>query len=264
MDNICSNCSNPITANFCSNCGQKKYKRIDRKYVLDEVQYTLLHTNKGFLYSVKNLIKNPGKTAKDYIDGNRVNHYKPLLLVFVLSSISTFLAYKGLKMERIMIESMAQQPNSLPLMNNIMPFVSSYTTFLYLLMLPIIALSSKIAFSNWGQNYYEHIVINSYILSLYNIFCIVLLYPILYLFKNDTSTFILISGLSILIIPVVSVWFFREFYKQQDFTSVLGRAVLTLMLNCVIFIGFIIMLTFFYFAYLMIFNPGILDQLKTK
>lgn len=232
--------------------------------MMDEVQYTLLHTNKGFLYSVKNLIKNPGKTAKEYVDGNRVNHYKPLLLVFVLSSISTFLAYKGLKIERIMIDTMAEQPMSMPIMSNIMSFVSSYTTFLYLLMLPIIALSSKIAFSNWGENYYEHIVINSYILSLYNIFCIAVLYPILYLFKNDTSTVILISGLSILIIPITSIWFFKEFYKQQDFTSVLGRAVLTLVLNCVIFIGFIIMFTIFYSVYLVVFHPEILDQLKTK
>lgn len=65
MENNCLNCSRPITENFCSNCGQKKYKRIDRKYLIDEVQYLAVHTNKGFFYSIKNVARNPGKTAKN-------------------------------------------------------------------------------------------------------------------------------------------------------------------------------------------------------
>ena len=94
MEDNCKNCGTLITGNFCSNCGQKKYKRIDKKYLIDEFQYTVLHTNKGFFYTVKNLFKNPGKTTREFIDGNRVNHYKPILLAFVLTGISTFLAFK--------------------------------------------------------------------------------------------------------------------------------------------------------------------------
>lgn len=51
MENTCQNCNHDIIENFCANCGQKKYKRIDKKYLWDEVQYTFLHLNKGFLYS---------------------------------------------------------------------------------------------------------------------------------------------------------------------------------------------------------------------
>ncbi len=61
MENNCLNCNHPIIDNFCSNCGQKKFKRIDRKYLIDEVQYLVVHTNKGFFYSIKNILKNPGK-----------------------------------------------------------------------------------------------------------------------------------------------------------------------------------------------------------
>ena len=61
MEDNCKNCGTLITGNFCNNCGQKKYKRIDKKYLIDEFQYTILHTNKGFFYTVKNLFKNPGK-----------------------------------------------------------------------------------------------------------------------------------------------------------------------------------------------------------
>lgn len=102
MENFCKNCNQLITANFCANCGQKKFKRIDKKYIWDELQYTVFHTNKGLLYSVKNILKNPGKTAKEFIDGNRVNHYKPILLVFVLSGISAFISYKIIGLKEIM------------------------------------------------------------------------------------------------------------------------------------------------------------------
>jgi hypothetical protein len=67
MENTCLNCNHLITENFCTYCGQKKYKRIDRKYLTDEVQYMVIHTNKGFFYSLKNIIKAPGKTARDIL-----------------------------------------------------------------------------------------------------------------------------------------------------------------------------------------------------
>lgn len=60
----CRNCNEVIAINFCSNCGQKKYKRIDKNYIWEEIQYTTIHTNKGFLYSLKKIFKNPGATAR--------------------------------------------------------------------------------------------------------------------------------------------------------------------------------------------------------
>ena len=104
MEDNCKNCETLITGNFCSNCGQKKYKRIDRKYLIDELQYTVLHTNKGFFYSVKKILRNPGKTAKEFIEGSRVNHYKPILLTFLLIGISTFISFKFLDTTRMMKE----------------------------------------------------------------------------------------------------------------------------------------------------------------
>jgi hypothetical protein len=32
MAENCKNCKDAITGNFCANCGQKKYKKIDKKY----------------------------------------------------------------------------------------------------------------------------------------------------------------------------------------------------------------------------------------
>jgi Protein of unknown function (DUF3667) len=149
----CQNCSAVITDAFCGSCGQKKYKRIDKKYIWDEVQYSVLHTNKGFLYSIKHILKNPGKTAKEFIDGNRVNHYKPILLVFVLSGISTFLSYKVLNLSGVMDAYFSQKKINANAAGNMMSFMSSYNSLIMLLMVPLFALTTKIAFRKWGHNY---------------------------------------------------------------------------------------------------------------
>lgn len=105
MSEICKNCQGEIAFNFCANCGQKKAKRIDGKYVKDELQYVLIHTNKGFFYSLKKVVRNPGKTASEFIDGNRVNHYKPILMVFLLAGISAFITNTFIHPAEVMRQS---------------------------------------------------------------------------------------------------------------------------------------------------------------
>jgi hypothetical protein len=208
MEQNCQNCNTLILNNFCDNCGQKKFKKIDRKYIWDEIQYTFLHTNKGFLYSVKNIIKNPGKTARSFIDGNRVNHYKPILLVFVLTGISTFISVKIIGFEKIMSTLYAKETLSSEYMNDAMTFLKSYNSILMLLLIPVFALSTKLAFRKWGNNYYEHVVINAYIVCVYTLFSIIIISPLLYLFKNNMDYFKMISSLTVLNVPFILVWFF--------------------------------------------------------
>ena len=73
MAESCLNWGKSIEENYCGNCGQKRFSRIDRKYIFSELENTVLQTNKGFLFSVKSILKNPGKTAKEFINGSRIN-----------------------------------------------------------------------------------------------------------------------------------------------------------------------------------------------
>jgi len=261
MEYLCQHCNNDINANFCSNCGQKRYKRIDKRYVLDEIQYVLIHTNKGFLYSVKNIIKNPGKTAHNFIIGDRVSHYKPLLLAFLLSSISGFLGYKVLKMEHVMSEYFATQHMNSLFMNDMMSFLSSYTSFLYLLLIPLFALCTKIAFSNWGHNYYEHVIMNSYIISCYTIFSVIVVYPILYFFKTDAETFLKITFIAILAVPVIIIWFFKHFYPDKPLTTIIGRSLLSILLAVIAYFIIIISVVMGGFIYAAIKGPEALKYM---
>lgn len=250
MTENCKNCNEIITKNFCINCGQKKYKRIDKKYVWDEIQYTFLHTNKGLLYSVKNILKNPGKTAAEFIEGNRVNHYKPILLTFVVSSIATFISYKILGLKEMMSAYNAQNNANTKVMSDIMNVVSSYNSFIMILLVPFFALTTKIAFRKWGHNYYEHIVINAYILTFYTLISIIVVYPIMFYFRHSSpSIFFNISQLSLLLVPVILVWFFKAFYSNYTLKKILLKVLAVVALTILGFILLMIIAAILVFIY---------------
>jgi len=240
MASNCLNCQTPITENFCGNCGQKKYKRIDRKYIIDEVQYSVLHTNKGFLYSVKNILKNPGKTARNFIEGNRVNHYKPILLAFVLSGISALLYNIG-GLNEVLIEA-SSKIDGAPDMSKTLSFMTSYNSFLMLLFIPFFAVFTSIIFRKWGQNYYEHIVMNAFGLSLYTLIIIIALYPILYILRGNISAFILVFSASNLIVPFIFVWFYKGFYPDQSIGKIILKVLLIFGFAFLVYVGLIIAL----------------------
>lgn len=263
MAENCQNCNEVITASFCGSCGQKKFKRIDRKYISDEIQYTFLHTNKGFLYSVKNIIKNPGKTAKEFIDGNRVNHYKPILLAFVLSGISAFISYKIIGLSEIMSAMYANTQNvNSKFMNDYMTVVNSYNSIFMLMLIPLFALFTKLAFRKWGHNYYEHVVMNAYILCFYTIFNIFIIYPLMYIFKENTDYIMLLTCVSFLLSPIMLIWFFKEVYSEKKLKSIIGRVVLIMIYAIIGFVVLMILIGSLFVLYSVIQGPEAIEHLK--
>ncbi|MBW2960680.1 DUF3667 domain-containing protein [Mesonia aestuariivivens] len=264
MDESCCNCGKTVNENFCAYCGQKKYSRIDKKYILNELENTIFQTNKGFLFSIKNIIKNPGKTAKSFIDGSRVNHYKPILLAFLLSGISAFISFKIIGFKELMEEYYSKQNMSSPLMIDILSFTTSYNSLIMLSFIPFLAIITKLAFRKWGQNYYEHIVMNAFILSVYTIINIIIIYPIMFFLKIDASLVIQISSLSIFTVPLIMVWFFKGFYKEKPFKSIMSRVLLILLLFFLSFVVLMIVFAIGGFIFAFIKGPEALEYIKPQ
>ncbi len=235
---ICSNCHHEIMQNFCPNCGQKRFKRIDKKYLKDEIQYTLLHTNKGFFYTVKNLLKNPGKTTREFVDGNRVNHYKPILMVFVLSGISLFILNKIIGNNEITMTSIEQmQLKPVFSVQKFQGFLSSYTPLLMLLSIPIQSIFTKIAFYKWEHNYYEHVVINAFFLSFITLVNIIITYPILFLLKGTPQIYFIVQQIMTYLVMFLGVgWFFKGLYANRPFGDVILRLLLLVGISMVLFV----------------------------
>lgn len=263
MANTCLNCDYSINENFCSNCGQKRFKRIDKKYVTDELQYLLIHTNKGFLYTIKKLVKNPGKTAREFINGNRVNHYKPILLTFVLSGISAFITFKIIGLEKILREVLSSNHLNSKFMNDYTTITSSYSSIFMLCLIPVFACVTWLAFLKWKNNYYEHVVMNAYILSTYTLINIVFLYPILYILRH--SNYILYAiNLSSITVPFILLWFFRGFYPDKPLKQIIWRVLASLGLVVAFLFVLTIIVMIVVFIYAITKGPEALEYIKPR
>ncbi|KUF38189.1 DUF3667 domain-containing protein [Myroides marinus] len=262
MSDNCANCSQLVTENYCANCGQKRYSRIDKQYLLEELYEVLIYANKGFMYSVLKVAMNPGKTAREFLDGNRLKHYKPILLAFVLSGISAIISFQFIELEKAMRLIYSQQEVNNKLANELVAFSVSYNSFLMLLLIPFFALLTKICFNRWGQNYYEHIVMNAYILSFITIFNIVVFSPIAYYYKDSPTTVINIFMISLATTPIILIWFFKQFYKEHSLKSIILRLLLFIALGIVLYIALIILLIALGFFVAMLFGPELLQNIK--
>lgn len=220
----CKNCNTIITDKFCGACGQKKYSRIDKNYLKDEIQYTLLHTNKGFFHTIKMLLKNPGKMARSFVEGSRVNHYKPILLVFVLGGLSTAISFKFLNLTEMMSTLYQDMsPDVAKVQTKVYKVMTNYMSFVNLAMIPFFALLTKIVFRKWGQNYWEHIVMNAYFYSFNTLCTILIFYPILYFCLGNPQLYMQITSASFFFTFVLLAWFYKGFYIEKPFKSILIR-----------------------------------------
>lgn len=245
MAEICKNCAHEIAINFCSNCGQKKAKRIDRTYIKDEIQYTVFHMNKGFFYSIKKILRAPGKTAREFLDGNRVNHYKPLLLAFVVSGISAFIANTFIHPDEIMNNAIVTNPTPGFDQRAYNTFIYKYQSLMMLAGLPIMAFFTWIAFKKWGYNYYENIVLNAFYMICLQTLSILIVVPFQLVLKNDPTLFLSISfALSMVLMIGVGLWFYIQLYNNKSAGDVILRLFLMVVIGFILFFVLIFVIAF--------------------
>jgi hypothetical protein len=117
---------------------------------LEEIQDIFVDVNKGFFYSVLKTLRNPGKTAREYVEGNRVDHYKPIALTFVLAGISIFVSVSLLNFNDIMKNLPSNSTLTQSFMSDVFTVISSYYAILMILLLPVFAFITRIPFKKLG------------------------------------------------------------------------------------------------------------------
>ena len=243
ISTFCKNCGLLIEVNFCSNCGQKtNTKRLDWNYIFDEAKYTFLHLNNGLLYTCKQLLIRPGDMVREFIEGKRVKHYKPLLLVFVLAGISTFLAYFNGDLT-VLSKLNNENANVIFDATQYTNMLTKYYTLVQIISVPLIAFCTWLAFRKWGYNYIENIIINCFATAQLLIIGIITT-PIKMIFVNS-SLLILVTTILSLIAYCFNIWLFLNLYRGKDLGLIILRLLLVLFYFGVIFLMAIIF-TFIY------------------
>lgn len=170
MKTTCKNCAHEYKGKFCPKCGQKaKTGRITIRQVLNEMRQHFIHFDQGFLYTIRELIVRPGHTIREYIEGKRVNHIKPVKFMFWATAINLLiLHFVGLD-QQIIDKVTEQQKNQSAKINmmsqKLSGFIFDHPSILLLSMIPAIALCSWLLFRRRGYNYAEHFVISAFLMG---------------------------------------------------------------------------------------------------
>lgn len=157
----CKNCNSLITDEKCLLCIEKtKLKRIDSHYIWHELMH-LFHIEKGFLFSVKELITRPGDSIREYIILDRSKHMKPIPFVIFSALLYTFIAHYFKPKELTTVDDFVKDSYVLVIRH----WIDTHYGYTYILMSVFIAGWTKILFKKYGYNFYEIMTLLCYVLG---------------------------------------------------------------------------------------------------
>lgn len=169
MQGTCLNCETAYSGKYCPNCGQKKdTHRFSFATIIHDIPHSVFHIDKGLFFTFLVLLYKPGKAIKDYIAGKRVNYFQPFAYLFLLSAASSFVAHKAAMYEPTPVDITHRLLNL-----RVAVFFAHYPALIFCTILPFISFWSWIFNKNTGYNYWEHIVLNTYLIAQFNVFFII-------------------------------------------------------------------------------------------
>lgn len=251
----CKNCSNTFEGKFCPECGQKaKTGRITLKAVFQDIRDHFIHFDKGFLYTIKELTLRPGLTIREYIDGKRVKHVKPVKFMFWATAVS-FLVTKLLGFEEQFIKTLeAQQPEAREQAKQMGPklmnFIMAHPGLLLLCILPVISLVTWLFFRKNRINYAESFTLNAFLMGQLSILSLSINAGY-YAMKNMPLQYIAFLGvLQWGFWCTYFAWSYGQFFQGSRKVWIWAKAVFSLLLGyglMILFMGLIAFITIYFF-----------------
>jgi hypothetical protein len=198
----------------------------------------LFHFDEGILYSGKQLFTRPGHTIREFIDGKRVKHFKPISLVIVLATLY------GLLYHYFHISFVEPSPNSESATGiDVVKFnewMGTHYAWATLLTIPLYTIGTSIAFRKQGYNLVEYFILNTFKAS-QKMFVHIATFPLLYYF-NGTPTMRTLSFLIYLVDVVFIYWTNEQFFNKLSMKKSLLLTLLSqlIFLSCLILVIIVI------------------------
>lgn len=218
----CSNCGRAMDVagqKFCPGCGQPTpAHRIDWHFLGHELEHSVLHMDRGILYTLKNLMLRPGHMIRDYLEGRRANYVKPMLLVTIMAAVTLFLV-KVTGTVPVPVELQGSAPPSADAetaaaitryQKTAMDWVNTHFALITFFLLPIEALIFKLAFRRFKEiNYPEWLVIVAFLTA--QAFVI---WALLALVQRWVPSYMLVMGALMVIYMIASLMQFFGTYPR--------------------------------------------------
>jgi hypothetical protein len=236
MSDHCLNCGNPVQANYCEQCGQKtSTHRFSLAHIFThDFVHGIFHLDKGFFYTIRELIVRPGHSIREFIAGKRVKHFNYFTLILLILTIGLIFQELSPVNPTEIFDSVK---NNKTVANFYEKAVKEYPKLFVLGMIPVYAVSSWIFFRKAKHNFAEHLVLNSYkgagelIVSLISSIALVITY--------DYAILKIIYSIVSILVIFYSVRFYIQYFSVYGYprAGLFFRSLLAaLSLNLLIFI----------------------------
>lgn len=204
----CATCDEGLTSKYCPECGQPaNLKRIDRNYIIHEIEH-ILHFERGILYTIRELITDPGENIKYYLSKNRSRLVKPIIFIIITSLIYTLLN-KLFHIEDGYVtytETDLENPSAI---GTIVKWVKNHYGYANILIGICIALWLKLFFKKSKFNFYEILIMLCFVQGM-----TFLIFSIFVIIQGITSFSVMkISGF---IGIIYCIWAIGQFYDKKN------------------------------------------------
>lgn len=222
----CKNCGHRFEGKFCNNCGQTAdTERIDFHFLRHEIPHSFFHIDAGLLYTSKQLFMRPGHAIREYLEGKRVNHIKPLSFILILAGFYILLCHWfHINLFTLSSDSAAKinvEKNSFHLDE----FMLKNFGWLTLATIPLYTIGTAVCFYNKGYNFTEYLILNTFKAGQRLIIQILFL-PFIFLIKHSLSI-----NMVMLVIYLIDIglnfWTNIQFFKSMNPVNVLVRSTLS-------------------------------------
>ena len=218
----CKNCGTETDGKYCRYCGQElEIHRITLSHLVHEIVHTFTHLEKGFLYTLKKLLTDPGRMQRLYLEGFRVNYQKPFSMFFICGTVSAISLY--------WINRMAGGASGLD-QAAFNYFLQHYYVLLHIILLPFYTLVTWLLFRRSKYNYAEILVLGMYMLAF-----MLLLIILVYLLSAGIPA-LKTRVVESTVFTVYNVWTFIRFFNKMAWWKVLIMSIVNLIINYFVYI----------------------------
>lgn len=180
---VCPNCETVYEGNYCPECGQKTiHGRYTIKGLASELIFSAFHLEKkGLPYTIKELTIRPGIAIRKVLEGQRLSLYPPFKYLVLVGTIIVVLSLRyGFfhSDELTSADSNTYQFSVLQdhkiFFDGFFRFAEDYATLLNLVAIPVFSFFSFLFFREYGYNFAENLIINTFITAQQLLFLILL------------------------------------------------------------------------------------------
>lgn len=236
MNIVCKNCNHHFKGHYCSNCGQTAdTHRLNIHFLAQDIKKGLLHFDEGILYSFIQLFTRPGHSIREFIEGKRKNHFKPLSLVIVWATAYALLYHSS---HLNFIPDIESKTIDTPKIND---WITNHFAWITLGTIPIYSTVTFIVFKKEDYNFIEHLVLNAY-LSAQRLSIHIILFPLTY-YTYGTPNAARLTCALLLVDISLAVWSYTQFFNKRSAINAFLHAILSYLITlCIIFILLVLVL----------------------